>query len=66
MADDGWLTGWKQIAKYIDRTTKTAKRYHKKHGMTVRRSPGGKPIALTYELDKWLIYFDEIRKKCNK
>jgi len=58
----GWLTGWKEIAGYISQTIKTAKKYHKKYGMTIRRGPGGKPIALPSELDKWLIKFDDLKK----
>jgi len=59
----GWLTGWKEIAGYIGQTVKTAKKYHEKFGMTIRRGPGNKPIALSYELDSWLVKFDQLKKK---
>jgi len=59
---DGWLTGWKAIARYINRSIRTAKRYHYKYSMPVRRLPGS-VHALPYELDRWLVLFDEIRKR---
>lgn len=60
---NGWLTGWKAIAEYISRGIRTAKRYHKVYKMPVRRGPGNQPHAIPYELDKWLIEFDEIKKR---
>jgi len=59
---EGWLTGWKEIAKYIGCHARTAKRYKKKYSLPVRRSPGGKPVSLQYELDQWLINYDNIKK----
>ena len=59
----GWLTTWKQIANYIGRSVKTAKKYYKRYGMPVRRGPDGMPYALPQELDRWLILFDEKKKK---
>ena len=50
----GWLSGWKAIANYIDRSVKTAKKYHKRYGMPVRRGPRNMPMALPHELDGWL------------
>ena len=58
---EGWLTGWKAIAQYIGRSVKTTKKYHKEFSMTVRRGPGNVPIALPYEIDKWLVLFDELK-----
>ncbi len=58
-----WLYGWKAIAERCSVTVKTAKKYHNKYGMTVRRGPKNKPIALPHELDQWLINFDEIKRK---
>ena len=57
-----WLTGWKAIANYIDTSVKTAKKYHKKYGMPVRRGPTNKPIALQEELDQWLVGFGKKKK----
>jgi len=59
----GWLSGWKAIANYIDRSVKTAKRYHKFHDMPVRRGPRNMPMALPHELDNWLVAADEMKKK---
>ena len=60
---DGWLYGWKAIAGHCDITVKTAKIYYKKYGMTVRRGPRNKPIALRAEINEWLIEFDEAKKR---
>ena len=63
----GWLTGWKPIANYIGRSVKTAKMYAKQYGLPVRRLPSpnpntmGPPVALAYELDQWLINFNDIK-----
>lgn len=59
----GWLTGWKAIAEYIDRSVKTTRKYYDKYGMPVRRGPKHMPIALAYEIDRWLVLLDEKRKK---
>ena len=63
MKDDGWLTGWKKIAQYIGTSIRTAKRYHYEYSMPVRRLPSSRPVAFEYELDLWLVSFDEIMKK---
>lgn len=57
-----WAMGWKQIGFYLDRSAQTAKRYHKRYGMPVRRDPGGRPIALLSEIDEWLLGFGEKKR----
>ena len=59
---NGWLTGWKDIARYIGRCTKTAQKYHKEYKMPVRVF-SYQVQALPYEIDQWLIEFDKIRKR---
>lgn len=60
----GWLAGWKEIAQYIGGVSvRTAHRYRQKHGLPIRYLPSGKPVAIMYELDRWLIHLNEIRKK---
>lgn len=59
---DGWLTGWKEIAKYCGLHERTCRRYKKKYSFPVKHLPGGTPVALHYELDQWLIAFTEIKK----
>lgn len=61
----GWKTGWKEIAKYIGRSVKTAKLYHYKYSLPVKRLPGNCPAIIPYEVDLWLINFDR-RKKLQK
>lgn len=53
-----WVCGWESIAAYIHRHPDTAKRYHKRFGMPIHRDPGGRPIALTQQIDIWLIEFN--------
>ena len=57
---EGWLTGWKDIARYIGLSIATCKRYRKKHQLPVHYMPGGTPVALPHELDQWLINFNDI------
>ena len=61
---EGWLTGWKAIAQYIGKSIKTAKKYHFVYSMPVRKVTN-RVEALPYEIDQWLIQFDEIKKKIN-
>jgi transposase len=60
---DGWLTGWKAIAKHIGLCERTCKRYKKKYSLPVKKLPGGKPSALPGELNQWLINFDKLKNK---
>ena len=60
---EGWLTGWKDIAKYIGLHPRTCKRYKKKYSLPVRYLPGGTPVSLPLELDQWLIHFSAIKNK---
>jgi len=59
----GWLREWKEIAQFCSMSVKTAKKYHKKYGMPVRRGPGNKPHAIIPELHAWLVEFDKKKKK---
>lgn len=62
MYENGWLIGWKEVAKYLKVSTRTAKRYYYKLNMPVR--PGlGHVRALTHELDIWLVEFTDMKKK---
>ena len=58
-----WLRGWKEIAAYISSSVRTAKRYHYEYGMPIRRGPRNMPIALSPELDAWLIIADEKKRE---
>jgi len=62
----GWISGWEHIARYIDRSISTAKRYHYKYGMPVLHLLGGTPICLPYMLDTWAVKFDEIKRQGKK
>ena len=59
----GWISGWSNIADYIGRSIPTAKRYHYRFHMPVRRIPGMSPVCLSPELDMWLIEFDRLVKE---
>ena len=58
------LTGWKAIANYIDRTTKTAMLYAKKYHMPVYRGPGQRPYAFTDEIKRWIKTYQEKIDAC--
>ncbi len=62
------LTGWKDIAKYIGVTDRTARRYHKRYGLQVDRTPTGKPSITCEAIDCWfqLDYEEKIRLKAVK
>jgi hypothetical protein len=52
------LTGWKEIAAYLDRGIRTVQRWEKEAGLPVRRvgPQGGESVfALRSELDAWLL-----------
>jgi len=51
------------ISAYLSCSIKTAKRYHKRWGMPIRRAPGNMPIALKDELNEWLTLADEKKKR---
>ena len=63
LSELGLLSGWKRIASFLGVSSRTARRYAKRYGMTVRNWPGGRPWAIPYELVRWGILFDELRKK---
>lgn len=59
-----WLTGWKQISKYIGVHIRTAKHYHYEHKMPVHKTPGqvsSSVVALPAQLDQWLIAYSKLR-----
>ncbi len=49
-----WLIGWKEIAKYLGRCVRTAKRYHYEVHMPVMRPQGMGVRALKGTLDIWI------------
>lgn len=50
-----WLTGWKAIARYIDTSISTAKRWVNERGMPVYTgNPTNRPRAKCKDLDCWL------------
>ena len=52
-----FLSGWKEIANYLGKGTRTVQRYESQFGLPVRR-PAGKPwgsvVATRGELDAWV------------
>ncbi len=65
---DGWLTGWKEIARYVGLHVRTCRRYKKRYAFPVKYLPGGTPVCLPPELDAWITAFNEIKygKKINR
>ena len=51
------LQGWKEIAEYLNRDERTAKRWEKQRGLPVRRIPGearASVYVIISELEGWL------------
>jgi hypothetical protein len=51
------LTGWKEIAAYLNRGVRTVQRWEKENGLPVRRFGTSKPesvVAIPQEIDAWL------------
>jgi hypothetical protein len=52
-----FLSGWKEIAKYLGKAVRTVQRYERQSGLPVRR-PAGKPwgsvVGVRAELDGWV------------
>ena len=59
----GWVKGWRHIARYLDCSISTTKRYHYQYSMPVLRGPRNSPICLAAMLDIWLIEFDKLKRK---
>ncbi len=57
------IHGWQDIGRYINRSERTAKRWHYELSMPVYRDPGGRPWALPYQINLWLVYYDLYRRK---
>ena len=55
----GWITGWKNIAKYLNVSMRTAKKYCYEFSMPVRKiGEKGPVVSLPSEVDRWAIEFD--------
>ena len=59
----GWLTGWKNIAVYLDVHWETARRWAEQHGLPVVKLPSNRIVALPAELDAWMSEFGRLRKE---
>jgi hypothetical protein len=56
-SNQGRLDSWKEIAAYLERDVRTARRWEKERGLPVHRVPGGERgavFAYRPELDAWL------------
>jgi hypothetical protein len=57
-ADGGVISGWKDIATYLQKGVRTVQRYERQMGLPVRRPAGksaGSVMATKAELDSWLV-----------
>ena len=59
MAADTWnarLTTWKEIAAFLGRDERTAKRWEATRALPVHRLPGGRSTVFAYrrELENWI------------
>lgn len=49
------LVGWKDIAKYLEVSEKTAFRYADERGLPIKRDPAGHPIIKIKTIETWRI-----------
>jgi hypothetical protein len=64
MTNDGWLTGWKQIADYHSVHIETVRRWYYTYKYPALRTPGGQPTILKRVADRWLMEYN--RRKVKK
>ena len=53
-----WLSGWREIGKYIGNSAKTAQRYGRDR-MPFFRDPGGRPMALKSQIDEYTLELNQ-------
>lgn len=57
ISEPQFLSGWKDIATYLDKGVRTVQRYEREFGLPVRRlagKPRGSVVATKAELDAWV------------
>jgi predicted site-specific integrase-resolvase len=62
MGEAPWLVGRKEICTYLRVSWQTIRRW-KRYGLPIQERPGGRPAAISTELDLWLVKFTENRKE---
>jgi len=60
---EGFIVGWKGIGSFFGVSGRTVKRWHKKYGMPIRRTPENRPAITKYEAYHWLIEFNKEMEK---
>lgn len=60
--DQAILKGWAAIARYLGVSISTVKRWEKKHSLVVRRYMSNRPYAFVFELDKYFLIYEELRR----
>lgn len=67
----GWLVGWRNV-KFPERgilnytgiaKAETGRKYERYYGMPIHRILDGRPRALTWEMDLWMINFARLLKE---
>ena len=58
METDQWLTGWREIGKYLGKSARTAQRYAR-DGMPFLRGPSGRPMAMKSHLDAYILEINQ-------
>ncbi len=62
-----FITGWRAISRHIGiRDTRALRKYADKYSLPIRRWPGNRPVVIPFELERWLIEFDNRRKELEK
>ena len=58
METDQWLTGWREIGKYLVKSSRTVQRWAC-IGLPFLRDPGGRPIAKKSQIDEFILEMNQ-------
>lgn len=59
----GIIQGWKAIGRHLGRSGRTARRWYDNYHLPVRRAITGRPFALQFELDSWMVHLSDTLEK---
>ena len=61
---EGWISGRRAIMEYLKvKAWNTVRKWRREYGLPIYTDPMGKPKAFAYQLDRWLVLFNENKSK---
>lgn len=60
---DSWIVGRKELRSYLRVSWDTIRKWRREYGCPIRVLPGGKPAALSWELDRWMVLYSKKKQK---